>query len=198
MQLPETQQRQTRATSTVTTKRTHSADNPSTTYHPSSSPSSLSPHASRASSDPTPLSRSLANEAPSPSRTLPTSRARSSTSSSHSMQRTRPLRTPTAREWSTAVLTCLWSRPCQTSRRPPCDSNYLHRACLGTVALLHNSLDPVQLTQMAKYLETVYVSGWQSSSTASSTNEPGPDLAGESRECLRSLEGVPPIGSVTQ
>ncbi|KAI0055853.1 ICL-domain-containing protein [Artomyces pyxidatus] len=33
---------------------------------------------------------------------------------------------------------------------------------------------------MAKYLETVYVSGWQSSSTASSTNEPGPDLAGTS------------------
>lgn len=32
---------------------------------------------------------------------------------------------------------------------------------------------------MAKYLETVYVSGWQASSTASSTNEPGPDLAGE-------------------
>ena len=31
---------------------------------------------------------------------------------------------------------------------------------------------------MAKYLETVYVSGWQASSTASSTNEPGPDLAG--------------------
>jgi isocitrate lyase len=40
------------------------------------------------------------------------------------------------------------------------------------------SLDPVQVTQMAKYLETIYVSGWQSSSTASSTNEPGPDLAG--------------------
>jgi isocitrate lyase len=38
-------------------------------------------------------------------------------------------------------------------------------------------LDPVQVTQMAKYLDTVYVSGWQSSSTASSTNEPGPDLA---------------------
>jgi len=38
-------------------------------------------------------------------------------------------------------------------------------------------LDPVQVSQMAKYLETVYVSGWQSSSTASSTNEPGPDLA---------------------
>lgn len=33
------------------------------------------------------------------------------------------------------------------------------------------------LTQMAKYLETVYVSGWQCSSTASSTDEPSPDLA---------------------
>lgn len=43
---------------------------------------------------------------------------------------------------------------------------------------VHHRLDPVQVTQMAKYLETVYVSGWQSSSTASSTNEPGPDLAG--------------------
>lgn len=46
-------------------------------------------------------------------------------------------------------------------------------------AQLCRSLDPVQVTQMAKYLETVYVSGWQCSSTASSTNEPGPDLAGE-------------------
>ena len=33
------------------------------------------------------------------------------------------------------------------------------------------------VTQMAKYLDTVYVSGWQCSSTASSTDEPGPDLA---------------------
>jgi len=40
-------------------------------------------------------------------------------------------------------------------------------------------LDPVQITQMAKHLETVYVSGWQCSSTASSSMEPGPDLAGE-------------------
>jgi isocitrate lyase len=46
--------------------------------------------------------------------------------------------------------------------------------------MFESRLDPVQVTQMAKYLETVYVSGWQSSSTASSTNEPGPDLAGES------------------
>src|SRR5437870_8897516 len=39
------------------------------------------------------------------------------------------------------------------------------------------SLDPIQVAQMAKYLETVYVSGWQCSSTASTSNEPGPDLA---------------------
>ena len=41
----------------------------------------------------------------------------------------------------------------------------------------YGCLDPVMVTQMAKYLETVYVSGWQCSSTASSTNEPSPDLA---------------------
>jgi len=38
-------------------------------------------------------------------------------------------------------------------------------------------LDPVQVTQMAPHLECVYVSGWQCSSTASTTNEPGPDFA---------------------
>lgn len=38
-------------------------------------------------------------------------------------------------------------------------------------------LDPVMVTQMAKYLDTVYVSGWQCSSTASASDEPGPDLA---------------------
>lgn len=47
-------------------------------------------------------------------------------------------------------------------------------------ATRHHRLDPVQITQMAKYLETVYVSGWQCSSTASSSLEPGPDLAGMS------------------
>lgn len=30
---------------------------------------------------------------------------------------------------------------------------------------------------MAKYLKSIYVSGWQCSSTASTTNEPGPDFA---------------------
>lgn len=38
-------------------------------------------------------------------------------------------------------------------------------------------LDPVQVVQASKFLETIYISGWQSSSTASIINEPGPDLA---------------------
>ena len=46
-----------------------------------------------------------------------------------------------------------------------------------TADITYGCLDPVMVTQMAKYLNTVYVSGWQCSSTASSTNEPGPDLA---------------------
>ncbi|KAK5114582.1 isocitrate lyase 1 [Meristemomyces frigidus] len=41
----------------------------------------------------------------------------------------------------------------------------------------YGCLDPVMVTQMAKHLDTVYVSGWQSSSTASASDEPGPDLA---------------------
>ncbi|KIO15728.1 hypothetical protein M407DRAFT_205708 [Tulasnella calospora MUT 4182] len=46
----------------------------------------------------------------------------------------------------------------------------------GTPSHTYGALDPVQVTQMATYLETVSVSDWQSSSTASSTNELGPDL----------------------
>jgi len=34
-----------------------------------------------------------------------------------------------------------------------------------------------QVTQLAKYLTSVYVSGWQCSSTASTSNEPGLDVA---------------------
>ncbi|KAE9403998.1 isocitrate lyase icl [Gymnopus androsaceus JB14] len=56
-------------------------------------------------------------------------------------------------------------------------SSLSEHAKRGTPSHTYGALDPVQVTQMAKYLETVYVSGWQSSSTASSTNEPGPDLA---------------------
>ena len=46
-----------------------------------------------------------------------------------------------------------------------------------TASFTYGALDPVQVAQMGKYLETIYVSGWQSSSTASTSNEPGPDLA---------------------
>ncbi|MCJ1310065.1 isocitrate lyase 1 [Agyrium rufum] len=47
----------------------------------------------------------------------------------------------------------------------------------GDASFTYGCLDPTMLTQMAKYLDTVYVSGWQCSSTASSTDEPSPDLA---------------------
>lgn len=47
----------------------------------------------------------------------------------------------------------------------------------GETSHTFGALDPVQVTQMAPHLDTVYVSGWQCSSTASSSNEPGPDLA---------------------
>lgn len=51
-----------------------------------------------------------------------------------------------------------------------------HQAA-GTASRTFGALDPVQVTMMAKYLDSVYVSGWQCSSTHTSTNEPGPDLA---------------------
>merc|ERR1719384_1054992 len=47
----------------------------------------------------------------------------------------------------------------------------------GECEYTFGALDPVQVVQMAKYLDCVYVSGWQCSSTASTTNEPGPDFA---------------------
>ncbi|KAH3680791.1 hypothetical protein WICMUC_000142 [Wickerhamomyces mucosus] len=46
-----------------------------------------------------------------------------------------------------------------------------------TTSFTFGALDPIHITQMAKYLDTIYVSGWQSSSTASTSNEPSPDLA---------------------
>ncbi|QKX63598.1 uncharacterized protein TRUGW13939_10769 [Talaromyces rugulosus] len=46
-----------------------------------------------------------------------------------------------------------------------------------TASFTYGCLEPTMLTQMIKYLDTIYVSGWQSSSTASSTDEPSPDLA---------------------
>ncbi len=46
-----------------------------------------------------------------------------------------------------------------------------------TASFTFGALDPIHVTQMAKYLDSVYISGWQSSSTASTSNEPSPDLA---------------------
>ncbi|TID23848.1 hypothetical protein CANINC_003140 [Pichia inconspicua] len=46
-----------------------------------------------------------------------------------------------------------------------------------TASRTFGALDPIHVAQMAKYLDTIYVSGWQCSSTASTSNEPSPDLA---------------------
>ncbi|ODV60712.1 isocitrate lyase 1 [Ascoidea rubescens DSM 1968] len=46
-----------------------------------------------------------------------------------------------------------------------------------TASFTFGALDPVHVAQMAKYLDSIYVSGWQCSSTASTSNEPSPDLA---------------------
>ncbi|KAK2598717.1 hypothetical protein N8I77_012107 [Diaporthe amygdali] len=51
------------------------------------------------------------------------------------------------------------------------------RAKTRTTSATFGCMDPVQVTQMAKHIDTVYVSGWQCSATASSSNEPSPDLA---------------------
>ena len=59
------------------------------------------------------------------------------------------------------------------SLRTPADSMFQ----TGDASITYGCLEPTMLTQMAKYLDTVYVSGWQCSSTASSTDEPSPDLA---------------------
>jgi isocitrate lyase len=46
-----------------------------------------------------------------------------------------------------------------------------------SVSFTFGALDPIHVAQMAKYLDSIYVSGWQCSSTASTSNEPSPDLA---------------------
>eukprot|EP00934_Nitzschia_sp_Nitz4_P009066 Nitzschia sp. Nitz4//scaffold23_size168460//110851//112846//NITZ4_002232-RA/size168460-snap-gene-0.110-mRNA-1//1//CDS//3329543674//9056//frame0 len=51
----------------------------------------------------------------------------------------------------------------------------LHKA--GGYSHTFGALDPVQVTQMSAHLSSIYISGWQCSSTASTTNEPGPDFA---------------------
>lgn len=46
-----------------------------------------------------------------------------------------------------------------------------------SVSFTFGALDPIHVAQMAKYVDSIYVSGWQCSSTASTSNEPSPDLA---------------------
>lgn len=46
-----------------------------------------------------------------------------------------------------------------------------------SVSFTFGALDPIHVSQMAKYVDSIYVSGWQCSSTASTSNEPSPDLA---------------------
>ncbi|KAJ5322203.1 Isocitrate lyase [Penicillium brevicompactum] len=53
------------------------------------------------------------------------------------------------------------------------ESNFQNKQASFT----YGCLEPTMITQMSKFLDTIYVSGWQSSSTASSTDEPSPDLA---------------------
>jgi len=73
------------------------------------------------------------------------------------------------------------------SLSPKCDySNRSSRKLHQLMTALHakggyshtfGALDPVQVIQMAPHLSSIYISGWQCSSTASTTNEPGPDFA---------------------
>jgi len=53
----------------------------------------------------------------------------------------------------------------------------LHDHHRGGYSHTFGALDPVQVIQMAPHLTSIYISGWQCSSTASTTNEPGPDFA---------------------
>ncbi|GMI42841.1 hypothetical protein TeGR_g5431 [Tetraparma gracilis] len=47
----------------------------------------------------------------------------------------------------------------------------------GGYSHTYGALDPVQVITMAPHLTSIYISGWQCSSTASTSNEPGPDFA---------------------
>eukprot|EP00580_Thalassiosira_gravida_P018497 CAMPEP_0201672036 /NCGR_PEP_ID=MMETSP0494-20130426/31312_1 /ASSEMBLY_ACC=CAM_ASM_000839 /TAXON_ID=420259 /ORGANISM="Thalassiosira gravida, Strain GMp14c1" /LENGTH=589 /DNA_ID=CAMNT_0048153567 /DNA_START=197 /DNA_END=1963 /DNA_ORIENTATION=+ len=79
------------------------------------------------------------------------------------------------------------ARPGNGIISPKCSySNASSRKLYSLLTQLHSkggyshtfgALDPVQVVQMAPHLSSIYVSGWQCSSTASSTNEPGPDFA---------------------
>lgn len=61
--------------------------------------------------------------------------------------------------------------------RDSIDTNYTLHEQNKQASYTYGCLEPTMITQMCKFLDTIYVSGWQSSSTASSTDEPSPDLA---------------------
>ncbi|CAG8038545.1 unnamed protein product [Penicillium salamii] len=56
-------------------------------------------------------------------------------------------------------------------------ANYTIHEQNKQASFTYGCLEPTMITQMSQFLDTIYVSGWQSSSTASSTDEPSPDLA---------------------
>ena len=64
-----------------------------------------------------------------------------------------------------------------TSYPPPIHLLTITHPSTITPSRTYGALDPVQVATMAPHLSTIYVSGWQCSSTASSSGEPGPDFA---------------------
>lgn len=97
-----------------------------------------------------------------------------------------------ARLTRTAAMDVACLRPSADARgnlRIASKASFSHRQSVKLYTLLRSlfakggyshtfgALDPVQVTQMAPHLSSIYVSGWQCSSTASTTNEPGPDVA---------------------
>jgi isocitrate lyase len=52
-----------------------------------------------------------------------------------------------------------------------------HHQAHQTASRTFGCIDPIQVVQAAPYLDSIYVSGWVSASTASVTNQPGPDYA---------------------
>jgi isocitrate lyase len=96
----------------------------------------------------------------------------------------------TKREYSASDVAALRPSPeARSTSQRACNSAYSDKSSKKLFSLLRNlhgrggyshtfgALDPVQVIQMAPHLSSIYVSGWQCSSTASSTNEPGPDFA---------------------
>jgi isocitrate lyase len=96
----------------------------------------------------------------------------------------------TSRPYSSSDVASL--RPSSLARSggiisPKCSySNAASKRLYSLLSSLHDvggyshtfgALDPIQVVQMAPHLSSIYISGWQCSSTASSTNEPGPDFA---------------------